>query len=691
MTIREYCGKYNIILSKQQMEAMLRGKGETLLLAVPGSGKTTVIIARTGYLIHCLDIDPSKILTITYSKAAALEMKERYHRKFHDDTALPRFSTIHSLCVSINRCTERTHAVKSPRLETDNKRAIRRALYEKTKTWPSEFCVKRLTLLITAIKNRMMSDTEIEAIKCQELSSEFGRMKFSEFYVLYQDYLAKNNLMDFDDQLLMAYNYLLDYEDIRQHFQTAYPHIGVDESQDTSLVQFEIIRLLANGGESLFVVGDDDQSIYGFRGAEPANILRFTDTYPRATVMYMETNYRSSRGIVDAADTFIKWNRARYKKTAVAAKNEPGEIVTTQFETEDSLYAALLRRVKEAAHNQQTLAIISRNNYYLLPVTDCLRQAKLEVRRRDNFESFFTHPTVSGIINILTLATEPWNLTAFRYARSTMKTYISNKLMAAIEKTYEKNPLLATERDVTAIAAQVCAEEAHIMRALDAAKPVLRRIANASPSIAIDYAVQKFSKNVDSGELPSASGLNTSTLYIGVLKSLSARFKDVPPFLQTLKAYAESTADTRNADSNVTLTTIHSAKGLEFDNIILIDAIDGILPQDSFDDKNGDPEEEARLFYVAVTRARYRVDFFVPRNLFGIPVRPSPFIHRMREPQAKPEKLDEKPEGVFKAGDHVTHSTFGNGVVAAVDRSILTVRFDKSGEKRLLASFCKPL
>lgn len=689
MTVQEYCDKYNISLSKQQMEAMLRGKGETLLLAVPGSGKTTVIIARTGYLIHCLNIDPSKILTITYSKAAALEMKERYHCKFHDDTALPRFSTIHSLCVSINRYTAQMHAVKSPRLETDNKRIVRRALYEKTKTWPSEFCVKRLVLLITAVKNRLMSDAEIETIKCQELSNEFNRMKFFEFYSLYQNFLKRNNLMDFDDQLLMAYNYLLDYEDVRQYFQATYPHIGVDESQDTSLIQFEIIRILANGGESIFVVGDDDQSIYGFRGAEPANILQFTDTYPYAQVLYMETNYRSSKDIVDAADNFIKWNQERYEKTAVAAKNEPGEIVTTQFETEDGVYAALLRRIKEAEQSQRSLAILSRNNYYLLPIVDQLNQSRLEVRRRDNFESFFTHPTVSGIVNILTLAMEPWNLAAFRFARTTMKTYISNKHMAAIEKEYEKSPLSITERDIIEIAAQVCASEAHIVRALDTVKPILRRIAAASPTIAIDYVVQKFSKNVDSGELSSASGLNTSTLYIGILKTLSARFKDVMPFLQALKTYAESNIDTRNANSNITLTTIHSAKGLEFDEVILVDAIDGILPEDSFGGDDGDNEEEARLFYVAVTRARNRVDFFVPRNLFGVPVRPSPFIQRMLETKKKEAKPNAKPEDVFESGDRVSHSTFGDGVVTAVTRNILTVCFDNSGEKRILAQFCK--
>lgn len=688
MTVREYCDKYDISLSKQQMEAMLRGKGETLLLAVPGSGKTTVVIARVGYLIHCLGIDPKKIVTITYSRAAALEMEERYHNKFHDDKSMPRFSTIHSLCVSINRYTAQTYAVKSPKLETDSKRVIRRVLYEKTNTWPTEFCVKRLSVLITSAKNKMLSVPEIETVKCQELSNEFGRMKFSEFYALYQRYLQNNNLMDFDDQLLMAYDYLLDYDDIRQYFQMTYPHIGVDESQDTSLAQFEIIRILANGGESLFVVGDDDQSIYGFRGAEPDNILQFTDTYPCAEVMYMETNYRSSKDIVDAAGNFIRWNQTRYEKTAVAAKNEPGEIVTSQFETEDGLYASLLRRVREAERSNRSLAIISRNNYYLLPIVDQLSQAKLEVRRRDNFETFFTHPTVSGILNILTLATEPWNLDAFRRVRSTMKTYISNKHMKAIEAAYERSATPATERDVIEIAAEVCAYETHITRALDSTKPVLRRIANTSPTIAIDYAVQKFSKNIDDGDVPTANGLNPSTLYIGVLKALAARFKNVPPFLQAMKAYAESSTDTRGINSNVTLTTIHSAKGLEFDEVILVDAIDGILPQDSFGD-NEDNEEEARLFYVAVTRARNRVDFFVPRNLFGVPVRPSPFIQRMLETKKKEAKPNAKPEDVFESGDRVSHSTFGDGVVTAVTRNILTVCFDNSGEKRILAQFCK--
>lgn len=695
----EYCGKYDIHLSEQQEQAVLRGDGETLLLAVPGSGKTTVIIARTGYLIHCLGIPAKNIITITYSKAAALEMEERYKKKFGNAKA-PKFSTIHSLCVNILQYAKKTKGLQIPKLVENTDKMVRRALYEDTKKWPSEMCVKHLERLLTCATNKMYSEAEIDAMKCVELSSEFGKMPFAQFYDLYVEYKRKNRLMDFDDQLKMAYDCLLDHDDVRHYYQTQYPYIGLDESQDTSVLQFEIIRLLANGGKSLFVVGDDDQSIYGFRGAEPANILNFTSSYPEAAVMYMETNYRSNKDIVDAADVFIQENHARFAKKAVAAKTEPGIIETKSFETEHGVYSEVMRRIVAAEAGDRTLAIISRNNYTLLPIVDELSRTGQNVRRRDNFSNIFIHPAISGIIATMTLANEPWNFDAFKESRNALKTYISNKHLDAISEAVKASPLPEQERDVVDIAIS-CVLEDYVRKALSHAKSILTRISMASPERGIALIMDECGQNLclDKYSMNENGILRTSIVTAGTLKYIARNYKDLSTYLAAMKQYATSKTDTRGIQSNVTLTTIHSAKGLEFDDVIILDAIEGVMPQDIFGlNTEGDTEEDSRLFYVAVTRAKERVDFLVPRNLYGQPVDPSRYIARLEAETGKPKKKSkseakkETPTtDPFNPGTRVKHSVFGEGVVVSVDRDILTIKFDGSGEKRILAAFVQSI
>lgn len=714
MTFADYCKKYHIELNSQQEEACRTESGETLLLAVPGSGKTTVIIARIGYLVLCCGISAGNILTITYSKAAALEMEERFFKKFGNDAGKPHFSTIHSLCVSILRYAREMHGVKTPVLEPDSNRIIRAVLYEKAREWPSDFLVKRLSTLLASVKNSLLVEEEIVRRRCQELADEYKGMKFAQFYEMYEGYKQAHNLMDFDDQLIFAYNALCDIDDVRMRFQLQYPYIEVDESQDTSQIQFEIIRLLANGGKSLFVVGDDDQSIYGFRGADPQNIIDFTATYPFAKVLYMTTNYRSSKEIVKAAGRFIKTNKRRYEKTAVANRREDGDIVLTHRETELGTYQEAFRQIDEARKQKKTLAVIARNNFMFLPLVQRLDQAGIAVRRRDNFDSFFNTPVISRIIAILALAVNPYDVDALKIARKGLKLFITNTQMNDIA-VYMTSKNEATRLNAFDAIERVCATTPYVVSAMRNIRQLVeKRIPMQSPERAITTLMNEIPSGIsETGHYDSDDSLSLDSIYIGTLRFFAEPYKDIMPFLEAVRKYRDSNGDKRTVRSNVTLTTIHSAKGLEFDDVIILDAIDGILPQDNWDNATDfDMEEDARLFYVAVTRAKNKVEFLCPRTLYGHRVKPSKYIGvLMNEPEptlptpksipsaatpapksstrSVPAKKTFATVSSFAVGGIVDHVTFRKGVIINIAGDILTVDFEDVGEKRILKSFCK--
>lgn len=710
MTFNEYISKYHISLNAQQTEAVQTISGQTLLLAVPGSGKTTVVITRVGYLILVHKVKASSILTITFSKAAAIEMKERFAKKFGSSIGTPKFSTIHSLCVSILNYAKKMRGIKIPKLEQDNKRIIRKVLYDATNIWPQDNLVTELTLLLANAKNRLLTEEQIDAIKCFELSREYKGVSFSDFYHMYEKYKQDNELMDFDDQLLMAYDVLLNYGTVLNHFQHSYPHIGVDEAQDTSLLQFEIIRLLSYGAQSLFVVGDDDQSIYGFRGADPANILQFTETFMDAKVLYMETNYRNAAEIVSASNRFIGGNKLRFNKTAVANNHETGTISISTKETERGVYNEITRHIQDIISGDRTLAVLSRNNYTLLPLVVALDEAGVVVRKRDNFENYFRHPLILSITSILRLSAEPWNIEAFRQCRGAMKLYINNKQMSQIEEVVKESSLPETEQNIIAIAEGACASAEYTLDALDVAKKALALIKDAVPETALRIIEQHFGRHLDSSTASYFyTGPSTYELYFGTFVQFAEHYKTIPELLKAIEHYSEQKTDSRNAKSNVTLSTIFSAKGLEFDDIIILDAIDGILPQFNTEDKEDDNEEEARLFYVAVTRAKSSVMFTVPKTLYGTSVTPSPFIAQLLPPppdkeikkatkshhdKAKPPVSKPVPKEIM-IGMRISHKTFGEGTVIEKGNSekanIVVVNFDKEGRKRLLASFCTPI
>lgn len=296
LTWSEFYNQFSIQLNEQQQSAVQSVTGPVLLLAVPGSGKTTVLVTRLGYMIFCRGIAPEKILTVTYTVAATKDMSERFASRFGQDLAdCLEFRTINGICARVIQYYGRKTARTAFSLLTDEKRisTILSAIYQKTEqVYPTDGDLKNVRTLITYIKNRMLNEKEIEAL------DETAEIRISAIYKEYCKHLRENQLMDYDDQMVYAYNMLRKIPWLLEYFQDQYSYICVDEAQDTSKIQHAIIALLASRTENLFMVGDEDQSIYGFRAAYPEALLEFEQHHPGAKVLLMEENFRSDANIV---------------------------------------------------------------------------------------------------------------------------------------------------------------------------------------------------------------------------------------------------------------------------------------------------------------------------------------------------------------------------------------------------------
>ena len=318
MTFAQFKTQYHLNLNPQQEEAVQALSGPVLLLAVPGSGKTTVLVSRIGYLI-AQGVPPENILTMTYTVSAARDMSRRFAAFFGQPLAdRLEFRTINGVCSRIIRAYERTQGRQAFQLLEDTGRQaaiIGEICRRQSGEFASESTVKAVQTAITYVKNSMISGEDLEQVEVEGV----------EFPPIYQEYcrlLRTHQLMDYDDQMIYAHRILKQFPQLLEQFRRRYPYLCVDEAQDTSKIQHAILRLLAGQNGNLFLVGDEDQSIYGFRAAYPQALTQFESIYPGAKVLYLEQNYRSTRPIVAAAQKFIEQNKNRRLKHMKAVRGE---------------------------------------------------------------------------------------------------------------------------------------------------------------------------------------------------------------------------------------------------------------------------------------------------------------------------------------------------------------------------------
>ena len=331
----------NITLSPQQLTAVQAVEGPVLLLAVPGSGKTTVLVTRLGYMVKCCSVYPEEILTLTYTVAATKDMAERFRYLFGSELALRmEFRTINGICSKVIYEYGRRIGKTAFELLTDEKQIagmLSQIYVQEAGEYPTESDLQSVRSYITYIKNSMLSESEI-----REFEKECEGIPIARIYQRYCSRMREEKLMDYDDQLLHAYTILKKVPQVLSDFQKKYHYICVDEAQDTSRIQHEIIKLLAGANDNLFMVGDEDQSIYGFRAAYPQALLDFEKDHKNAQVLLMEENFRSNARIVERADHFIRKNTLRHKKEMHATREPQQDVHVIELSSRGAQYTCLL-------------------------------------------------------------------------------------------------------------------------------------------------------------------------------------------------------------------------------------------------------------------------------------------------------------------------------------------------------------
>ena len=671
-------------LNGQQAAAVQKVSGPALLLAVPGSGKTSVIVARLGYMLLCCGIAPESILTVTYTVAATRDMRARFQSLFGKELAdRLEFRTINGLCARIIRAYERACNTQAFELVSDEG-AIARLINElhvrSGGAYLQESDLKNVRRRIAFCKNMMLSGAEIKCIK-------IDGVRFPELYEMYREHMRKNRLMDFDDQMVYALQILRKYPECLRAFQTRYQYVNVDEAQDTSKIQHEILQLLAAEHRNLFMVGDEDQSIYGFRAAYPQAMLDFPRRFPEAELLMMEKNYRSTPEIVQSADRFIRRNGHRYDKHMTAARSHGAPIRHIQLE-DSSRQSGYLARI--AKNCTETTAVLYRNNDSALPLIDLLDKQGIPYRCRQLEGGFFTHYTVRDVLDIIRFSAEPENGELFSKIYYKFGCGLKKETLQYVlngRKSHE--PILEQVLAVHGLQPWTQAK-------LKSLQTHLQRF-EAVGSFQTVYRIIHF---MGYGDYLSSRNGDFSRL--NILLALANQNPGLPDFLKRLDELSSLVSSGGGgADSAFVLSTIHSSKGLEYDRVILIDVADGLFPSIPEPEPRTElPEEELlaleedrRLFYVALTRAKNSLEIITCKNEFGRPAKPvSSFVRAVLEPEGRKEKQLTRPNtkrlevgGTMKAyapGIQLAHKSFGKGILLERKDGIISVRFD-SGVRRL--------
>ena len=607
MEWQEFERKFPQKLNEQQKEAVQSVEGPVLLLAVPGSGKTTVLVTRLGYMIYAKGIAPEKILTVTYTVAATEDMAARFASLFGADMAdRLTFKTINGICAGIIHTYGRKTG-RTPFALLNDEKVIADTLakiYQKTeRMYATESDLQTVRTLITYIKNSMLTEAEIREL------DKTADLKISAIYQEYNTWLREQKLMDYDDQMVYAYTMLQRFPELLRLYQDKFPYLCVDEAQDTSKIQHAIIALLSSRTENLFMVGDEDQSIYGFRAAYPEALLSFEKNHPGAKVLLMEENFRSGAGIVKAADTFIQKNTLRHKKHMRAVKDGEEVVKEIAVKTRDDQYRYLAAVAENcaAAGASHTVAVLYRDHECALPLIDLLERKEIPYRMRNAEISFFTHRTVLDVLNIMKLAMHPKDAETFLQVYYKINTYIRKEDALQIARISETQDI-----SVWNAAVRYHGLSDYTMSSVQNTRMHMQQLLTERG----DKAVKRILYYMGYQEYLERCGLKADK--IEILRILGSREDSMAGLLQRLRELQDIlTRKETDYSCNFILSTIHASKGLEYDTVYLMDVTDGILPAQML--KNPEKasreeretyEEERRLFYVGATRAKSELYVF---------------------------------------------------------------------------------
>ena len=729
------------LLNREQQEAVLHVDGPLLILAGAGSGKTRVLTYRIAHLIDECGVNPWNILAITFTNKAAGEMRERVDKIVGYGSESIWVSTFHSTCVRIlRRYIDRLgYDTNFTIYDTEDQKTVMKSVCQKLQLDSKLYKERMLLNVISHAKDEYISPNEF----LLEAKGDFRQEKIAQAYVEYQKELKKNNALDFDDLLVKTVELFQSCPDVLEYYQNRFRYIMVDEYQDTNTVQFKFISTLARQYRNLCVVGDDDQSIYKFRGANIRNILDFEKVFPDAKVVKLEQNYRSTQNILNAANGVIANNRGR-KEKALWTENEQGEpILFQQFQNgyEEAEYVSgeISKKVREGEAEYQDFAVLYRTNAQSRLFEEKFLYANIPYKIVGGV-NFYSRKEIKDILAYLKTIDNGKDDLAVRRIINVPKRGIGNVTLAQVQA-------YADSRDISFFEAlEEAGEIPGLGKAALKIQPFVHLIHEMRLSLA-DMSMQDLIqaildktgyaedlKNEDTDE--SEARLENIDEFINkaVTYEEGAEEPNLSGFLEEVALVADIDS-VEDGDNRVLLMTLHSAKGLEFPYVYLAGMEDGLFPSYmsiAADDPTEEIEEERRLCYVGITRAMKELTITCARcrmvrgetqyNNVSRFVReiPSELLARKsvmpREPK-KPEvpqntsyqkakeafrtkTFDPQQFKVVKAdkldytvGDQVSHVKFGKGTVLEIAEGgrdyEVKVDFERFGVKKMFASFAK--
>ncbi|HJT65284.1 MAG TPA: UvrD-helicase domain-containing protein [Pyrinomonadaceae bacterium] len=643
-------------LNEQQREAVLATEGPLLILAGAGSGKTRVIAHRIAYLISEKNVPYWNILAVTFTNKAAEEMRLRVQRLLRDRerSSLPLVSTFHSLCVRILRQDIEKLNDKYTRRFTiydqdDSLRLIKQSIKELG--YDEKYLGARATQsAISSAKNRG-EDTEAFAAKAEYVDER--RAGMARVYKMYEDRLHANNALDFDDLLIKTVRLLKDVAEIREKYNNKFRYILVDEYQDTNSLQFALISFLTEKQQNICVVGDEDQSIYKWRGADISNILNFEKHFPNTKTIRLEQNYRSTQTILDVAGAVVKHNLQRKGKNLWTSNPRGGRVGYYQALDAEAEARWVAGKILEHRRNEADLraAVLYRTNSQSRVFEEAMRRAQLAYNIIGGF-SFYERMEVRDIIAYLKLALNPNDTIALQRVINSPPRGIGKQTLDEIERRAKADELSPWET-IGQIIQKPENLGSRAVSALRTFRGIVLRLAEMAGTIDSD----KLSLEMMSSSSPVSDVVRAAILDTGYEASLRAentdeaegRLENLQELVNAAVDYDEqgleglrefidhsalvSDQDQYKRDAPVTLMTIHSAKGLEFPLVFIVGLEDGLFPHSRSATDPAELEEERRLAYVAMTRAErfLYVTHAMKRRVYGeeLASEPSQFLNEM--------------------------------------------------------------
>lgn len=618
-------------LNKNQAKAVAHIGGPCMVLAGPGSGKTRIISQRIVSMVLDHHIPPTRILAISFTKASSLEMKKRTLAYGKDDRLNKvSFGTFHS---SFFRILRRYAGIslEDLLLDLDRFKLVRSILkYLKISNYNDDDVLDLLNE-ISLVKNELVDYRDYD-------SQSFEQEIFQKAYRLYEDEKKRHGKIDFDDMLIQAYDLLNNDPAILSIVRQVFKYILIDEFQDINRVQFELIRLIAGQENNLFVVGDEDQSIYGFRGARPDFMLEFDQYFPSARHILLDTNYRSSKDIVDLSLGLIKKNKKRHPKDLKAFSKDPARISYIYPKDTDDEARLVADQIFDRVGSQKgadygDFAVIYRTNRQARAFVDAFMDKRIPFILKDAPKTIYDHWVSLDIIAYLRIAMEIGSGGDWARVINKPFRYISKKSLVKAEASMDFLDCLLNDEDIKDFQKKNLEDlyiDLNYVRGLSPQYGIsyIRTTLDYDRYI-LDYCHERRIKSQQIVEI-----LDELEAAAGPYRTILDFFKHIDHVREEVKKNADKTAGSSlatSADKGVVLTTMHSSKGLEFDNVYIVGVNEGIVPYQLGDDSKLDIEEERRLLYVAITRAKRFLVISSPLKRFGKKIGQSQFLKELQE------------------------------------------------------------